>query len=197
MRVQWELLKSGVSLSLCHYSDIPPEHSLSRSVQLSNLYGLVDANEYPHAPSYNIREFEDPVLAMAIIRGQDKGVFGVNDIITVGDADTILERAQKAVNISPNRRVVSGKPHNFVSRGDFAKAVCDAFPALRKATPPKNTRSPFKAGRHRNAEYVDILGKLGILDVYSNEQEYYYGRPVTKGEAMDIVVRACVEAAGL
>ena len=197
MSVQWELVKSGVSLSLCNYSDVPPGHPLNRSVQISNLYGLIDANEYPHAPSYNIREFEDPVLAMAIIRGQDKGVFGVNDMITSGYADTILERAQKAVNIPVKKGLVGGKPHNFLSRGDLARAVYSAFPALKEITPPKNARIPFSVGKHRNSEYVEVLGRLGILDVYGREQEFYYGRPVTKGEAADIIVRACVEAAGL
>ena len=197
IRVQWELLKSGVSLSLCHYSDVPPEHSLNKSVQLSNLYGLIDANEYPHAPSYNIRDFEDPVLAMAIIRGQDKGKFGVNDMLTAGEADSILERAQKAMNLPVKKGLTGEKTHHYVSRGDFARAVCNAFPALKNVVPPKNARTPFNVGKHRNAEYVEILGRLGILNVYGNEREFYYGQAVTKGEAADIVVRACVEAAGL
>ena len=197
IRVQWELLKSGVSLSLCSYSDVPPEHSINKSIQLSNLYGLIDANEYPHAPSYNIRDFEDPVLVMAIIRGQDKGVFGVNDIITVGEADTILGRARKVLHLPVKSGIIAGKVHHFVSRGEFAKAVCNAFPELRNITPPKNARIPFDVGRNRNSEYAEILGRLGILNVYSNEHNFSYGQPVTKGEAADIVVRACVEAAGL
>lgn len=194
MRVQWELLNSGVNLSLCNYSDVPPEHPLNKSVQISNLYGFIDANEYPHAPSYNIREFEDPVLAMAIIRGQDKGVFGVNDIITVGEADGIISKARAALNMKDIGDVVEGKSHSYVSRGDFAKAVCEAFPALREITPPKNAKAPFTITKHRNAEYVDALGRLGILNVWGSEREFYYGRPVTKGEAVDIIVRASVAA---
>ena len=197
IRVQWELLKSGVALSLCHYSDVPPEHKLNKTIQLSNLYGLVDANEYPHAPSYNLDYIEDPVLAMALIKGADKGVFGVDEMITRDYADKILERARRAVNAKDTGRLMSGKGHNFVSRGDFAKAVCDSFPKLREITPPKNSRAPFRVPKHRNSEYAEVLGRLGILDVYGAEQEFYYGRPVTKGEAADIVVRACVEAAGL
>ena len=69
MRVQWELLNSGVSLSLCKYSDVPPEHSINRTVQISNMYGLIAPNEYPHAPSFNLREWDNPVLEMAIIKG--------------------------------------------------------------------------------------------------------------------------------
>ena len=197
IRIQWELLKSGVSLSLCHYSDVPPEHPLNKSIQLSNLYGLIDANEYPHAPSYNIREFEDPVLAMAIIRGQDKGKFGVDDMLTVDEAQIILGRAQKAMN-SPVKKVsIDEKAHHYISRGEFAKAVCDLFPALKAVTPTKNSKAPFSAGKHRYLEYVETLGRLGILDVYANGANFSYGQPVTKGEAADIVVRACVEAAGL
>ena len=194
MRVQWELLKSGVSLSLCKYADVPPEHSLNKTIQLSNMYGLVEPNEYPHAPSYNIREYEDPVLAMAIIKGQDKGTFGVNDVITREFANTILKRGREAVNISGNWKPSTEKEHNYISRGDLAKIVCDAFPNLKAK---KGGRVPFKTPKHRNAEYVETLGKLGVLDVYKIEDEFHYGRPVTKGELTDIVVRACVEAAGI
>ena len=194
MRVQWELLKAGVSLSLCKYDDVPPEHSLNRTIQLSNMYGLVEPEEYPHAPSYNLRDFEDPVLAMALIKRQDKGTFGVNDVITRDFANTIITRAREAVNLSGNWKQSEGKGHDYISRGDLAKAVCDAFPSLKEK---KGGRLPFKTPKHRNAEYVQTLGKLGILDVYKIEEEFYYGRPVTKGELTDIVVRACVEAAGI
>lgn len=195
IRVQWELLKSGVSLSLCKYTDVPPEHGLNRSVQISNLYGLAEAEKYPHAPSYNIEEYEDPVLAMAIIRGQDKGTFGVDDVITCGEAEAILQKGRKTLKLKDVGRITTGKDHNFISRGDLAKAVCDAFPVLKELAAPKNARIPFKVGKHRSSEYVERLGRLGILDVYGRESEYHYGRPVTKGEAVDIIVRACVEAA--
>ena len=194
MRVQWELLSSGVNLSLCNYSDVPPEHPVNKSVQIANMYGLVDANEYPHAPSYNIREFEDPVLAMAIIRGQDKGVFGVGDIITRGTAAEIIARGQKAVGAGAVK-VLAGKSGDFVSRGDFVKAVCDAFPKL-KDIDSTQSRLTFRIREHRNSEYAEILGRLGILDVYARDSEFYYGRPVTKGEAADVIVRACIASAG-
>ena len=194
MRVQWELLKAGVSLSLCKYSDVGSEHSLNKTIQLSNMYGLVEPNEYPHAPSYNIREYEDPVLAMAIIKGQDKGKFGVNDVITRDYANTIITRAREAVNVLGEWKPSTEKGHNYISRGDLAKIVCEAFPVFGDM---KGGRLPFKTPKHRNAEYVETLGKLGILDVYKIEEEFHYGRPVTKGELTDIVVRACVEAAGI
>ena len=193
--VQWELLNNRVDLSLCHYSDVPPESAVSKTIQLSNLYGLVDAEEYPHAPSYNLRrEYEDPVLAMAIIRGQDKGIFGVDKVITRGEANTILRRAQKALNL-PEKDALAEKAHNFVSRGDFVKAVCEVFPELMNISAPKGSRIPFTVTKHRNSEYVEILGRLGILNIYGNDEEFLYGRPVTKAEAADIIVRACVAAA--
>ena len=197
MLVQWELLKSHVSLSLCKYSDVPPEHSLNPSVQISNMYGLITPNEYPHAPSFNLREWENPVLEMAIIKGADKGVFGVNDILTGSDVIEILERAQRVLNMKDAKRVTVERPDRTISRSDFVKAVCDAFPVLGTAKPPKNSRLPFRLGKNRNADYAEILGRLGILSVYGIESEFHYGYPVTKGEACDIIVRACISAAGL
>lgn len=196
MRVQWELLNSGVSLSLCKYSDVPPEHSINHSVQISNMYGLITPNEYPHAPSFNLREWDNPVLEMAIIRGADKGVFGVNDILTGNDVTEILTRAQSAVNLKGAKRVTIDKPDKTISRSDFVKAVCDAFPVLMTVKPARNSRLPFKLGKNRNSEYAEILGRLGILSIYGIENEFHYGYPVTKGEACDIIVRACIAALG-
>lgn len=196
MRVQWELLKSGVSLSLCKYSDVPPEHSLNHSVQISNMYGLIAPNEYPHAPSFNLREWENPVLEMAIIRGADKGVFGVNDIVTGDDVTEILARAQRAAGMKEAGKITVSKSGNFISRSDFVKAVCDAFPVLATIKPGRDSRLPFKLGKNRNAEYAEILGRLGILSIYGIENEFHYGYPVTKGEACDVIVRACIVALG-
>ncbi len=192
--VQWELLNAGVDLSLCHYSDVPKESPVNKTIQLSNLYGLVDAEEYPHAPSYKIDDLDDPVLAMAIIRGQDKGKFGVDNVITRGEANTILRRAMKALHLQ-EKDTLADKAHNFVSRGDLVKAVCEAFPELENITPEKGSRIPFGLGKHRNSEYAETLGRLGILNVYGSDEEFLYGRPVTKAEAADVIVRACVAAA--
>ena len=194
MLVQWELLNAGVDISLCRYKDVPQESPVYKTVQLSNVYGLVDAEEYPHAPAYKIDDLDDPVLAMAVIRGQDKGKFGVDSVITRGEANTILKRAQKALHL-PEKDILAEKAHNFVSRGDLVKAVCEAFPALEEAAPAKGSRIPFKVGRHRNSEYVEELGRLGILNIYGSDEEFLYGRPVTRAEAADIIVRACAAAA--
>ena len=194
MLVQWELLNAGVDISLCRYKDVPQESPVYKTVQLSNVYGLVDAEEYPHAPAYKIDDLDDPVLAMAVIRGQDKGKFGVDSVITRGEANTILKRAQKALHL-PEKDILAEKAHNFVSRGDLVKAVCEAFPALEEAAPAKGSRIPFKVGKHRNSEYVEELGRLGILNIYGSDEEFLYGRPVTRAEAADIIVRACAAAA--
>ena len=197
MRVQWELLKSGVSLSLCKYSDVPPEHSVNKTVQISNMYGIIKPNEYPHAPSYNIADLDNPVLEMAIIKGADKGLFGVNDIITGEYLAEILTNAQKVMNIKIGKKIVVEDSEKLLSRSNFVKAVCDAFPMLKDVKPAKNSKLPFKLGKNRNAESAEILGRLGLLEIYSIENEFHFGYPVTKGEACDVIVRACVLAAGL
>ncbi len=195
MKVQWELLNSGVALSLCHYSDVPPEHSYNKSIQISNMYGLATPNEYPHSVSYKIDEMDDPVRAMNLIKRDDKGLFGVNDMLTVRDAAEILKRGQKAVNLKNPPAIKIDKPENFIARGEFARMVYEAFPNLKNLERPKHSRLPFKIAKNRNSESVETLGYLGILNVYGIESEFHYGRPVTKGEATDIIVRACVAAA--
>ncbi len=196
MRVQWELLKSGVSLSLCKYSDVPPEHSYNKSIQISNMYGIVAPNEYPHAPSFNLEDLDDPVFEMAVIRGADKGLFGVNELINGHYAAEIITKAQEVMGVKAASKIKIDKPDNFVSRGDFIKAIIEAFPVLRDVKPQKNSRIPFKIPKHRNSEYAEILGRLGVLDTYIIDDEFHFGRPVTKGEACDMIVRACVAVSG-
>ena len=76
------------------------------------------------------------------------------------------------------------------------KAICDAFPMLKTIKPARDSRLPFKLGKNRNAEYAEILGRLGILSIYGIESEFHYGYPETKGEACDVIVRACIAALG-
>ena len=196
MKVQWELLKSGVSLSLCKYSDVPPEHSYNKSIQISNMYGIIVPNEYPHAPSFNLEDLDDPVFEMAVIRGADKGLFGVNELINGRYAAEIITKAQEVMGVKAASKIKIDKPDNFVSRGDFIKAIIEAFPVLRDVKPQKNSRIPFKIPKHRNSEYAEILGRLGVLDTYIIDDEFHFGRPVTKGEACDMIVRACVVVSG-
>ncbi|MBR1671324.1 MAG: FAD-dependent oxidoreductase [Fretibacterium sp.] len=190
IRVQWALLNAGVALSLCNYADIPPEHPNNRSIQLSNLYGLISPEKFPHAPSYNISDLDDPVLAMAIIKGDDKGVFGADRLVTRQEAVDMIEKGCSAMGLS-GIALPRDKSDMFISRGDFAQWLCDAF-SLSNATPARGSRTPFRASRNRNAPAVEVLGPLGVLDVYGKDPEFRFGRPVSRAEAADMLVRAMV-----
>ena len=193
--VQWALLSSGVDLSLCHYSDVPETHSLNKTVQLSNLYGITLPNEYPHSVSYHIEDRDDPVIAMAVIKGDDHGVFGVQDMLTTIDTLEILKRAQKSLRLKNPSTPSNLSKDKFISRGEFVRAVCEAFPELYKVERKKGARSTFKPDKNKNSEYVELLSKLGVLTVYTTDNIFHFGMTVTKGEATDIIARACVAVA--
>ena len=196
LNVQWELLNSGVNLTLCNYTDVPETHPLNKSVQISNLYGLIAPKEYPHTASFNLSLLlDDPVWEMAIIKGDDKGEFGVNELISTVDILKMLLNAQEALKIKKKITPSGLEKDRLISRGELARVVCEAFPALKNIPHKKGARLPFKIEKNRNFDSVTTLAHLGILNVYSNESNFYYGRPVTKGEAVDVVVRACVIAA--
>ena len=195
LAVQWELLNSGVNLSLCKYADVPENHRFNKSIQISNLYGLINPKEYPHSVAFNLGLFDDPVWEMAIIKGDDKGEFGVNDIVSTIDVAGIISRAQDALKMK-NRINPSGlNKDRLISRGDLARVVCEAFPGLKNIHGRKGAKLPFKIESHRNFEPVSILARLGVLNAYANENEFHYGHPVTKGEAVDVIVKAVVLAA--
>ena len=194
--VQWALLNAGVELSLCRYSDVPPEHPCYRSIQISNLYGLTEPSEYPHASSYNIQDLDDPVLAMALIKGDDKGVFGTDEMITRKEMASMIARglaacgAKRGVPAAPE-----GKPDAFVTRGVLARELCAAF-GFQEAPRPQKGRTAFRASEHPNAPAVNALAALGVLDIYRGDGEFRFGHPVTRSEAIDVLVRA-MAAAGL
>ncbi len=190
VRVQWALLNAGVVLSLCNYSDVPPGHPAHKSIQISNLYGLITPQKFPHAPSYNITDLDDPVLAMAVIKGDDKGLFGPNGLVTRRDAAEMIGRACAALGLS-GPELSRDKPDVFISRGDLAQWLCSAF-SLDNATPPQRSRSPFRASKNRNTPAVDVLGPLGVLEVYRKDPDFHFSRPVTRAEAADMLVRAMV-----
>ena len=67
---------------------------------------------------------------------------------------------------------------------------------LENVKPPKDSKMPFKLGKNRNSECAEILGRLGALSIYGREDDFHYGYPVTKGEACDVIVRACIALLG-
>jgi hypothetical protein len=193
VRVQRALLEAGVVISLCKYSDVPPEHPYYNSVQLSNLHGLIEPLSPPHAPSYNISDLDDPVLAMAIINGADKGTFGVDELLTQKEMSVMLNKARLAARVSGGQaQDESLQPDRLVTRGFFADAVSRAF-----GFSNKNVASTLKiAPGHRYEGAVKALDSLGILDLYrpegklSPEGEFFPARPITRGEAVEILMKA-------
>ena len=128
VRVQRALLEAGVVLSLCKYSDVPPEHPRYNAAQIASVHGLITPIEPPHAPSYDISDLDDPVLSMAIIKGHDKGTFGIDEILTWAETVSMMEKARKASGTSLGLLPELGdKTDAFVNRGRFVKALCDTF----------------------------------------------------------------------
>jgi hypothetical protein len=193
VRVQRALLDAGVALSLCKYSDVPPEHPFYGAVQVSNLYGLLSPAEPPHAPAYNLSDLNDPVLAMAIINGADKGVFGVGEMLTREDMISMLNKA-RAVSKIAGGQDLTGKEWPgtayFVSRGVFSDAVFRAFGFEDSRPLPENRRRLDIPSAHRFAEPVRTLDALDILNVFRSERDFRPARPITRGEAVEIVARA-------
>lgn len=197
VRVQRALLEAGVVLSLCKYSDVPPEHPRYNAAQIASVHGLITPIEPPHAPSYDISDLDDPVLSMAIIKGHDKGTFGIDEILTWAETVSMMEKARKASGTSLGLLPELGdKTDAFVNRGRFVKALCDTFGFSDPEAFPraKGKGSFFASSKHPNAPAVEALSPLGILDLYKSEREFHFGRPVTRGEAAEMIMKAMTSA---
>jgi hypothetical protein len=133
---------------------------------------------------------------MAVIKGADKGTFGVDDMLTRGEMTAMIEKATAAASASPDAllgNVVSGdaisSSDRFATRGMFAEAVWKAFELASSST--GNGEENFR-GRidpaHRYAKVVSALDSLGILDLYKGG--FFPARPITRGEAAEILMKA-------
>jgi hypothetical protein len=132
---------------------------------------------------------------MSVINGADKGIFGVDNMVTKEEMIAMLNKARAASKTSAGRDVAedewSDKTH-FVTRGLFADAVASAF-GLHDAKPrgSASNRNAVKiAPAHRFAKAVTALSALGILDLYQSESEFHPARPVTRGEAVEVLMKA-------
>jgi hypothetical protein len=200
VQVQRALLEANAVLSLCKYSDVPPEHPFYKAVQISNLHGLIEPLEPPHARSYNISDLNDPVLVMASIRDADRGVFGVNEMLTKREMAVLLTRARQVskgqaseMRIPATAKGVFSEddvdPGRFVSRGVFVEALVSAF-GFSPVSPARNdARFSLPAG-HPSEKSVQILASLGILDLYRPARRFSLAAPVTRGEAVEMALRA-------
>ena len=176
---------------------MPPEHPFYGAVQLSNLYGLLSPIEPPHAPSYNISDLDDPVLAMAIIKGADKGIFGVDELLSREDMISMVNKARAASRTAGGRNLTGvewSDASYFVSRGLFSDAVFQAFgfdslPSSKNSFSKSRRRFDIPP-THRFAEAVQTLDSLDILNIFRSERDFRPARPLSRGEAAEILMRA-------
>ena len=128
IHVQSALLKSGVNLSLCMYSDVQPGSRHYADIQLANLYRLLSPKGYPDMVSYDVGyditfSLDNPEVAKRISEGKDKGRFGADDIMTADDRANITARVKELTGED------FALPEGDITRGD---AVGLAVKALEK-----------------------------------------------------------------
>ena len=121
IHVQAALLDAGVNLSLCTYSDVPPENKYYKAVQIANLYKLLEPEKYPNTVSYDVGYditfvLDNSELAKEIAEGKDKGLFRVDDILSDEERENITARVKKLTEQElslPEGNVTRGEAVNF------------------------------------------------------------------------------------
>ncbi|MBQ6774198.1 MAG: FAD-dependent oxidoreductase [Synergistaceae bacterium] len=94
LHVQKVLADSGVVLSLCNFSDVPRSNKYFASVQLSQLYRLINARSYPNLPAKHINSSRQRAAKGRI---NTKGVFGLNDRISKREINSMIMRAEEVM----------------------------------------------------------------------------------------------------
>ena len=117
LHVQKALLDAGVRLSLCNYADVPARHEYFGSIQLANLYRLLEPRTYPNVQAGQLHSGQK--------KGVVKGRFGINEIITSKELAEMLARAEE---IAGGRIILP--EHGRLTRGQAVdmviKAMCDS-----------------------------------------------------------------------
>ena len=186
IKVQSQLVKHGVHISLCKYLDVPPENPFFGAVQISNLYGLFEPLDYPHAPAYNITDLDDPKLAMAILRGADKGIFGIDEIIDNKEVEDAVRRALIAISREARNLKPINSREKLSSKADFVNYLVESFGFDKLKAAGKQFYPDVPPG-HRAFDSVRILTNIGVLEPVKGT--FNPAKPITKGEAVQMLVK--------
>ena len=124
IHVQEALLKSGVNLSLCTYSDVPANHRYYRAVQIASLYRLLEPEKYPDTVSYDVGYditfvLDNPELVRDIAEGRDKGRFGVDEPLSIEGRRALIVRVKELTGQDltlPEGEITRGAAVDFVMR---------------------------------------------------------------------------------
>ncbi|MCL1876401.1 MAG: FAD-dependent oxidoreductase [Synergistaceae bacterium] len=119
INVQWELLNSGVNISLARFSDVPRTHRYNAAVQLALLHKLLEPLSYPHNPSYNISDADDRTLGITLIKGPALGTFGIDRRLTESEKSQLLSNAPQGFRLP--ERVTRGEALDMVIRAIVEK----------------------------------------------------------------------------
>ena len=99
VNVQWELLNSGVNISLAKFRDVPHEHKYNAAVQIAMLHNLLAPISYPHNPSFNNNDSDNVTLGIPLIKGPPLGTYGIDRAITKNDRARLLSLAPQGFEL--------------------------------------------------------------------------------------------------
>ncbi len=115
IHVQKVLGDAGVAMSLCRYTDVSSINKYYGAIQISNLYGLIDAEVYP---AFSKGSVNNPGKG-----GRTKGRFGVNKIVSEKEFARIIERAEKFTD----GRKITLPEHKKLTKGEAAELIVNAI----------------------------------------------------------------------
>ncbi len=187
-RVQRLLLEAGSALSLCEYADVPKGHPFWPAVQMSNLYGWLEPEELPSAPSAKIDDIYNNRVVTAKLFGLDKGVFGVENPLTGAESEELFRRVFGEGAAGPLIYPGGGAP-GFVTRGEFCTSVARAM-GYRNL--PRDEPSPYADISPDSKLYGPLLflAERGVLAGAVRGGVFMPDSFITKGAAADMAMRA-------
>jgi len=168
VRVQRALLDAGVTLSLIDYSDVSLRHNFYKAVQLATLHRLME----PAVPPSSSRTARGILRVLEVLG--ERGGFGVNKPVTRDEMVVMMNRARAASGASEGEIMAEGEGGaGFVTRAVFLESVLRVFGI--------------------EGDYVEVLSTLDIPELFRTNPGF--NRPITRGEAAEILMRAMTEDA--
>ena len=178
LKVQRILLEAGDRLSLCVFSDVPPNHPFWPAVQTATMRGWMKPKSLPTFAASRADNYND--ILQASRKGRTKGIFGVDEPLSWKSANEMLNAVLSDLGNRNKVNLHYGMSDEPISKGEFMLAFCQALY-------PDKTPKPITTEREK------ISWACKRLSPFLTDENLNFQGIISRGEALDLVLKVLTE----
>lgn len=178
LKVQRILLEARDRLSLCVFSDVPPNHPFWPAVQMATIRGWMKPESLPTFAASRADNYND--ILQASRKGRIKGIFGVDEPLSWKAANEMLNAVLGDLGNQNKIDLHHGMSDESISKGEFMLALCQALY-------PDQTPKPITTEREK------ISWACKRLSPFLTDENLNFQGIISRGEALDLVMKVLTE----